>query len=459
MISYFSLSEPERSTKSSVEMISLLQLRWGAIICQVLLILLIAFTLSETIPYLIVTTIILFETASNLFFQYRRGKQFTLPIWLFFGVMVVDIILLTVLLSETGGVMNPFSFLYLLHIVIGAILLPSKWAWALTILTNVSYSCLYFPPFNTLSSQFDTRGGIQTVCVDVLNSTLTNQSKMDLHLKGMLVAFALTSLFIVYFIGKIGQALARHNSTLQQLKEEKSRSEQLASLATLAAGTAHELATPLSTIKLVTGEMLHSMQHTPASEEIMDDLHLVRDQIKRCEEVLYQMSEDAGEHRGEQWQLFSIDELLAEAIAIVPKGNNRVVVTNESEGFTLYAPHQTMKRTIKSLLKNAIDADPLSESPIQLKCRTNQDFLFIIVTDLGPGMNPETAIKATEPFFTTKSPGAGMGLGLFLAQSVAERFGGDLTIVSNLGEGTTVEISFSKQLIRRGNNGKHSSGG
>lgn len=435
---------------SSVEFDSLLHLRWGAIICQILLIVLIDLSLDETIPYLTVVTIIFFETASNLFFQYLKRMQYTLPVWLFFWVVFVDIILLTVLLFQTGGVMNPFSFLYLLHIVIGAILMPPLWAWGLTIFTNFCYSSLYFPFFNSLTGNTTDSDSIKTVCVDVLSSATATQTKMDLHLKGMLVAFALTSLFIVYFIGKIRIALADHNLTVFQLKEEKTKSEQLASLATLAAGTAHEISTPLSTIKLVTGEMLQSIKNFDNNDEIRDDLNLVRNQIEKCEEVLYQMSEGAGEHRGEQFQLFTTKELIDEAISMLsPTSTNKISVTNSSSSFKIYGPLQTFKRTIKGLLKNAIDAAPETHSLIGLYCWHDDNFLVFNVKDNGIGMSDETLIKATEPFYTTKPPGSGMGLGLFLAKSVVERFGGRLIIVSHPHEGTEIEISFSKHLISR----------
>jgi two-component system sensor histidine kinase RegB len=345
--------------------------------------------------------------------------------------------------------MNPFSFLYLLNIVIGAILMPTVWAWGLTIFTNLCYASLYFPFFSSLSGDTSHHEGIKTVCIDLVTSATANQTEMDLHLQGMLVAFALTSLFIVYFIGRIRMALAAHNITLLQLKEELTRSEQLASLATLAAGTAHELATPLSTIKLVTGEMLLTIRELDHNEEIMEDLNLVRSQIEKCEDVLYQMSEGAGEHRGEQFQYFSIHQLVDEAIAMLPTLPERIVVKSPSQDFKIYGPRQTFKRTLKSLLKNAIDADPQNHSKIELSSWHDDKFLVFRVKDRGTGMDEETLIKAAEPFYTTKLPGAGMGLGLFLAKSVAERFGGSLSIVSSPGQGTEVEISFAKKLIRR----------
>ena len=83
---------------------------------------------------------------------------------------------------------------------------------------------------------------------------------LKIHLQGMWVAFTVTAFFIVFFVSRIQLALARHQKTLADLQEEKTKSERMASLATLAAGAAHEFATPLSTIAVATGEMLHSLK-------------------------------------------------------------------------------------------------------------------------------------------------------------------------------------------------------
>jgi two-component system sensor histidine kinase RegB len=103
---------------------------------------------------------------------------------------------------------------------------------------------------------------------------------------------------------------------------------------------------------------------------------------------------------------------------------------------------RTTVRTVKGLIKNGLDASQAASS-IFLKCFYDENFLYFQVTDHGCGMDEENVTRAREPFFTTKEQGKGLGLGLFLAQNVAEQFGGELSISSEKLDGTVVTISFA----------------
>ena len=99
----------------------LLHLRWGAVFCQTTLIVAAYSYLEIAIPIIFVSTILIFEAGSNLFFAYLYRQKKVVPEWLFGLVMFLDIIFLTALLYYTGGPMNPFTFLYLVHIVLGTV--------------------------------------------------------------------------------------------------------------------------------------------------------------------------------------------------------------------------------------------------------------------------------------------------------------------------------------------------
>ena len=94
---------------------------------------------------------------------------------------------------------------------------------------------------------------------------------------------------------------------------------------------------------------------------------------------------------------------------------------------------------LRNLLSNALDASP-EGSRVQLWVSLEGGRLDLAVKDTGRGMGDEAVVRALDPFFTTKEPGEGMGLGLFLARSVAERLGGDLVLESTLGVGTVVHM-------------------
>jgi two-component system sensor histidine kinase RegB len=449
-ISVWSLNE----ATSNIAFSWLLHLRWGAVLCQAILIYLASTYLEIAIPIIFVSTIIIFEAASNLFFVYLDKLKRVVPEWLFGLVMILDIILLTALLFSTGGPMNPFTFLYLIHIVLGAVLMRSRWSWSLTIFTVICYGVLFvidqdvFGPLPLiLPGGFIGGSEIQEACHPAVAEYTQLSDHMKLHLKGMLLAFAITAFFIVFFVGRIQKALEEHQQTLVSLEEERARSEKLASLATLSAGAAHEFSTPLSTIAVAAGEMLHQLKAGQCNPGLIEDARLIKDQVKACKDILYQMAADAGEHLGEALEKFTVEEIVQRTLEeFSGVDRERIMVANEAVAFSILVPSRTLVRTIKGLIKNGIDASEPG-SHIYLRCFYDEDYLYFQVEDQGSGMDDETAARAAEPFFTTKEQGKGLGLGLFLAQNMAEQFGGGLRISSEKPKGTSVTISLALTQI------------
>jgi two-component system sensor histidine kinase RegB len=441
---------PVAEATSNIAFSWFLHLRWGAVFCQAILILIAYSYLEIALPIVFVSIIILFEAASNLFFIFLTSRKKGIPEWLFGLVMFMDIILLTALLYYTGGPMNPFTFLYLVHIVIGAILMRAYWSWSLMVFTVLCYSSFFIVDpevFGQLPLMLP--GGfiggvdIQETCHPAVVEYTLLSDHMQLHLKGMLLAFAITAFFIVFFVGKIQKALEEHQQTLVSLEEERARSEKLSSLATLSAGAAHEFATPLSTIAVAAGEMLHQLKEGKIDEGLVDDAQLIKDQIKTCKDILYQMAADAGEHLGEALEKYELGYVVSKIInEFSEEDQTRIKVENEAADISVLIPMRTLVRTVKGLIKNGFDASQAA-SPVFLKCFYDESFLYFQVTDQGCGMDEENMIRAREPFFTTKEQGKGLGLGLFLAQNVAEQFGGELTISSKKSQGTVATISFA----------------
>jgi two-component system sensor histidine kinase RegB len=105
----------------------------------------------------------------------------------------------------------------------------------------------------------------------------------------------------------------------------------------------------------------------------------------------------------------------------------------------LHAPAQATAQALRAVLKNALQASVDSE-PVRVRARTQHGRCVLEVRDFGSGMSPAVLSRAGEPFFTTKAPGDGMGLGLFLARVVVERAGGSVTLDSQPGAGTTAAL-------------------
>jgi two-component system sensor histidine kinase RegB len=409
----------------------LLKLRWGAVLCQLVLIAAVTLFYDIEIPAPLVLVFITFQGISNFYFQISRRKGHPVRAGLLALIMAWDVLHMTLLLFFTGGPMNPFTFLFLVHVALGALIMPQIWAWGLALLTVAGYALLFFIPQPGHHGDGLVAGQSLPAC---------NFNVADLHLLGMWVAYSITALFIVFFLGRLRAALGEQQQTLMDLAEEKRRSEKMASLATLAAGAAHEFSTPLSTIAVAAAEMEEQLREQQGAPEVLADAILIRSEVRKCREILRQLSADAGEHLGESFVEIPLSNLIDQLLhAFTEETGRRVKLEPLPEDPVLYLPLQTWIRTLKGLLKNAADADPAGE--IHCRVRRDDDRLEITVSDRGCGMSAEVAERASEPFFTTKSPGRGLGLGLFLARTLAERFGGGLRIDSHPGLGTSVTFT------------------
>lgn len=447
----FSFPPPAQQTPSGIALNWLLRLRWWVIGCQVLLVLAIILLFPLAVPLPILALILGSEIGSNIWLHYLERKKGAINEGVLILAMVLDIVLLTALLHATGGPMNPFTFLYLIHVALAAILMRQRWSAALAAFTTLAYATLFIlPPHDPVDHALSGLDALLAPCHGEANpEAALFGSQVSLHLQGMWVAFAITAFFIAFFVGRIHKALEEYRQTANDLREQKIKNEKLAALATLAAGAAHEFSTPLATIAVASGEMQHFLRRSPApAPELLEDLGLIREQVERCREILDQMTADAGEHRGEGISEFTVREVIEQAFATFSLDSRaRIVVDNQAGALPIRMPFRTLSRVLRGLVKNGLEASPDNGS-VTLNCRTEGERLIFTISDQGSGMNPELLQRAAEPFFTTKEPGKGMGLGLFLAKSAAERFGGGLEITSRPGEGTTVTLSLHRHHLQ-----------
>jgi two-component system sensor histidine kinase RegB len=342
------------------------------------------------------------------------------------AVMFLDAVVLTVLLDLTGGVANPFSTLYLVNVALAAVLLPTAWSWALTGVSLVGFASLFV------------HEGLVGPSHHVRIMT-DRASVMQAHLRGMWVAFALAAAFVVVFVQRVARALADRERELQQARAQADRREKLASLATLAAGAAHELSTPLGTIAIVAKELQRSLA-TVVSDDVSKDLQLVRDQVGRCREILDRMSANAGEHAGEPLARIPATAWIEAALDGLP-ARQRVDVDDVDAAAAIVGPPRALADALRGLLKNGLQASPPGER-ITLRVVAGPERIRAVVQDRGPGMPPDVLARVGEPFFTTKVPGEGMGLGLFLTRALAEQLGGEFHIASRPGAGTEAWIEL-----------------
>jgi two-component system sensor histidine kinase RegB len=222
----------------------------------------------------------------------------------------------------------------------------------------------------------------------------------------------------------------------------QARSEKIEALGTLAAGAAHELATPLSTIAVVAKEVERELDGIEIPAVVLEDISVIRSELDRCRKILDRMSTESGQTVGETMSSVAASELLRAVNE--PYERHPLVRTscsNRAADARVRVPVQGLAQALRGIVQNALDADP-GDSPIRIAADCDGRALQITVEDSGRGMTREVLQRAGEPFFTTKEPGSGMGMGLFLARSVIERIDGQIDIQSTVGEGTTVRVTL-----------------
>jgi two-component system sensor histidine kinase RegB len=260
------------------------------------------------------------------------------------------------------------------------------------------------------------------------------------HMRGMWVAFGLAACFIVYFIQRVLRELRSIEEQLATSRERATRGEAVAALAMLSAGAAHELASPLSTIALASGELLRHLPADATGAAAREDVWLIKSQVERCRAILDQLALEAGDAHGSSFGAVSWPAILEQGLSGFDR-RRLTIETPAGEPLKLTGPLGAISQALRNLVSNAFDASG-PNGAVRLAVSEQRGELAFSVADDGPGMSESVLARATEPFFTTKPRGQGMGLGLFLAQSVAEQMGGRLELTSQAGQGTRAKLVF-----------------
>lgn len=397
-------------------------LRWAALVGQTLAIAFVHFWMEVPLPLIALSVIILSELFVN-FVAMRRQTRPTMSeaeTAIFVGL---DLVAFTALLFFTGGPSNPFSFFYIVHVAMAALILSQPQAWMLVGFSVASYSALFvwhMPLVRVVSS-------------------------WDVHLHGIWVAYGLGATCVVYFIQRARAEIMEREQWLAEEAVLRQQAERLSSLATLAAGAAHELASPLGTIAVVSKELEYELNKL-GHEAALADVRLMRNQVERCRKILTQMAHTAGEAPGEADTWLELGELLTDAIAALPDTNRIETEVDESlRQAKLRVPKDALGQTLRVLLDNALDA---SRGSVHVQVGRIPGGIELCVKDSGPGMPAAVLQRVFEPFFTTKPPGEGMGLGLHLARNVVTGLGGSLTLDSRPGSGTIARLHLPDDRFR-----------
>ena len=339
--------------------------------------------------------------------------------------LALDTILLAALLELTGGPFNPFVVVFAVQVALAALTLGAAYAWSIAACASVCYGLLIYWHLHELEPGHHRVNDFPT------------------HLFAMWIFLTASAELAAFFVSQAAHALADREVELETARARAARSERLASLTTLAAGAAHELSTPLATIALASRELQHAIERDGRSPGLGADARLIRGEVDRCRAILDQMSGRAGGTAEDRVEAVQLDAVLNGIRAGLPKDlAARVQVEVSSALEPVRLPLAGLRQALLTLIRNACEA---SSDEVVVRIVQKSDRLRLTVTDHGPRLSSDVLERAGEPFFTTKEPGRGMGLGLFLARAFAERVGGSLTLHSDAGTIASLDLPVRRE--------------
>lgn len=375
--------------------------------------------LDFALPIKTVIGVVLAMALINLATWWRLGRHRAVSHGEYLTHLLADVAGLTLLFYFTGGSSNPFINYYLVPVTIAAATLPWRYAWIIATTALLAYSLLmiHYHPVPQLAHGHLVEHGV------------------SLHILGMWLNFALSAALVTYFIYKMAHALRSREQALSRTREAALRNEQVLAVATQAAGTAHELGTPLSTMAVLLAEMRDEARDNPV---LLKDIALLRQQVDTCKGRLRQLVENADRRRMGEPQVRDAEQWLAGVVqrwlVLRPDVSHRLAVA-ERRGRPWISVDTTLEQALTNLLDNAADANP---DDILISLDWSAQEVVIDIRDHGPGVALSIADQLGETFVSTKSKG--LGIGLFLTHATINRFGGGVSLYNHPEGGTLTEV-------------------
>ena len=408
-------------------MLQLVQLRWFAVAGQLVTILTVHFGFGIHLPLDRMLHAVLFLVVFNILclLHWRDGRPVSDK--QLFIALLFDVATLTLLLFLSGGAENPFIFLYLLQVILGAVLLNPLYSWSLVGVTGACFTLL--TQFNhPLEVPLEPGAGLG-----------------DPYTQGVLICFGLIASLLVVCISRIQDNLRARDGRLASLRQRAAEEEHIVRMGLLASGAAHELGTPLATLSVILGDWQRMAPFT-TDPELMQDVTEMQTQLARCKSIVTGILQSAGDPRGEAPRATSVGEFLDDLVADwrATRATTVLAYANIFGDDLPIVADPALKQTIHNVLDNALEASPRA---VALTAARDADRLVLTVTDEGPGFAPGMLDTLGKPYQSTK-PRPGAGLGLFLVMNVARTLGGGVTARNRPAGGAEVVLTLPLAAIQ-----------
>ncbi len=409
----FSKARSATATAGLKNLHQLIQLRWIAVVGQLLTIEATHYGLGMPLPMQEMLTIVgcmaIFNIVSLVRWRTRRSVH---DVEIFIGLLI-DVAALTAQLYLSGGISNPFVFLYLLQIAVGAMLLRGSYIWFIVVLTSACVVLLaqHSQPLPLAPNM--------------------HEGWTSPYVLGLLVCFVLNAILVVIFITRISHNLRQRDARLAAVRQRAVEEEHIVRMGLLASGAAHELGTPLSTMAVILGDW-RRIPALATDRVLQEEIAEMEAQVQRCKTIVSGILLSAGETRGEDSSQTTVCQFL-DTLVRDWRGTRSVdqfVFDNHIADDRPMVADATLEQMVFNVLDNARDASP---HWVGLQATSDAEVLHIVVSDQGLGFSPAVLKQIGTPYKSTKGRPGG-GLGLFLSMNVARTLGGTVA-ARNLAQG------------------------
>src|SRR5258707_13843695 len=416
-----------RHPRRYVRLDTILRLRWLAVLGQLAAIFIVVQGLEFDLPVIPCVTIVGLSAALNLVLQIAFNPMQRLDQVYAAALLALNIVELAGLLYLTGGLQNPFSFLFLAPVLISATALPIRLTIALGVL---AVSCASALVFFHLPLPWDSDDPLVLPPIYLFGVWLS-----------ILVAIGVTSLYafqVTEEARKLSDALAATELVL-------AREQHLTQIDGLAAAAAHELGTPLSTIFLIARELESTVKDGP----LASDLKTLREQAQRCRDILAKITQLSSS--GAPFDRMPLSTLIEEVVAphrdfgVAIKVRIAVAATREPVG----ARNPAILYGVGNILENAVD---FARQTVEVNAWWNNEIVEIVISDDGPGIAPDILKRIGEPYLSRRPSDddgerSGLGLGVFIARTLLERTGAKVSFTNRIfpDHGAVVHIAWPRQ--------------
>jgi len=417
-----------RHSRRHVRLDTILRLRWLAVLGQLAAIFIVAQGLEFNVPIIPCVTIIGLSAALNLALQMAVNPMQRLEPGHAAALLALNIVELAGLLFFTGGLQNPFSFLFLAPVLISATALPARLTFGLGVLAVACASILFFLH---LPLPWDSDDPLVLPPIYLVGVWLS-----------IVLAIGVTSLYsfqVTEEAHKLADALAATELVL-------TREQHLTQIDGLAAAAAHELGTPLATIFLISREL----EKTVKDPAFAADLKTLREQTQRCRDILSKITQLSS--TGAPFDRMKLSELIEEVVAphrdfgVAIKVRIALAASAEPVG----SRNPAILYGVGNIVENAVD---FAHTTVEVNAWWNDDAVEIVISDDGPGIPPDLLNRIGEPYLSRRrsqdegGERRGLGLGVFIARTLLERTGAKVSFTNRTfpEHGAVVQIAWPSE--------------